>query len=271
MSLIHCLVLAQNGADAAGVTESSVAVDSLWDFAVKGGPMMIPIGICSLIALAVVVERLIIVRRERVAPSGLVRQLGEDIDNNEFDEARKRCEAGDSPLARVCHVGLSRAGRPLEFVEKGMMAAGEDEVFVLRKRLRALAVIASVTPLMGLVGTILGMIRAFQTVAVSAEALGRTEMLAGGIYEAMITTAAGLIVAIPTLIAFHWISSRIDRYVREIDRVAVRIAEGVSVIGPTKGSSSVPPAPRPNGAVTREPAPKPVSLEVAAAEGGGGC
>ena len=87
----------------------------------------------------------------------------------------------------------------------------------MRKYLRVLSVIAAVTPLLGLLGTIMGMIRAFQTVATSAEALGRTELLAQGIYEAMITTAAGLSVAIPVLIVYHWISGKVERLVADLD------------------------------------------------------
>ena len=88
-----------------------------------------------------------------------------------------------------------------------------------------LSVIASITPLMGLLGTIFGMIRAFQTVAASGEALGKTEMLAGGIYEAMITTAAGLLVAIPVLICYHWISAKIDTLVMDMDQMTQEFIE----------------------------------------------
>jgi biopolymer transport protein ExbB len=107
----------------------------------------------------------------------------------------------------------------------------------LRKRLRLLSVIASVAPLLGLLGTVTGMITAFQTVAASAEALGRTELLATGIYEAMVTTAGGLIVAIPTLLAYHWISSRVDHLVAEMDTVTVDFIETHTIAA---GSQSAP-------------------------------
>jgi biopolymer transport protein ExbB len=91
----------------------------------------------------------------------------------------------------------------------------------MRKRLRSLVVITALAPLLGLTGTIFGMIRAFQTVALSSEALGKAELLARGIYEAMITTAAGLLVAMPTLVLFHFLAGRVEQMAHELDRLAV--------------------------------------------------
>ncbi len=125
--------------------------------------------------------------------------------------------------------------RSPEAVEKSIEEAGEREVLKMRKYLRALAVIASVTPLMGLLGTIIGMIMAFQTVAMSGEALGKTEMLAGGIYQARISTAAGLSVAIPVLICYHWISAKIERLVADIDQLSVDFVDEFGDGGPPRG------------------------------------
>jgi len=123
-------------------------------------------------------------------------------------------------------------------------------VLKLRKYLRVLAVIASIAPLMGLLGTIFGMIQAFQTVAASGSALGRTEMLAMGIYQAMITTAAGLLVAIPVLIAYHWIVAKIERLVMEIDQMTVEFIEAHAAgrrrrlaADAPEAASAVPPVP----------------------------
>lgn len=199
---------------------------SIWELTVRGGFMMIPIALCSLIGLAVVAERLIALRKRSVIPEGFVRGLDKAIAEDASPErALAYCRKRPSPLASVIAAGVRRVGEPIERLERAIEEAGEREALRLRKRLRALAVIASVAPLMGLLGTVFGMISAFQTVAMAPEALGRTEMLAGGIYQALTTTAAGLLVAIPALICHHWISAKIEGLVAEIDRAAAKFVE----------------------------------------------
>ena len=131
-------------------------------------------------------------------------------------------------MANVFEAGIKKLKAPVEVLEKHIQDAGQREVLKLRKNVRALSVIASISPLLGLLGTIFGMIMAFQTVAMSADALGKTELLAEGIYMAMITTAAGLSVAIPVLIMYHWISAKIERLVMEIDQMTVEFIEEFS-------------------------------------------
>ncbi len=206
---------------------SSVEVQNLWDFIRKGGVMMIPIGLCSLVALTVVVERLISLRRRNVIPDDFLPGLKKVLKKMPADkaEALAYCRRSDSPVANVFAAGIKRIDRSVEGAEKHIGEAGEREVLNLRRYLRVLSVIASVTPLLGLLGTILGMITAFQTVAASPDALGKTELLAKGIYEAMITTAAGLLVAIPVLVCFHWISAKIDRLVMDIDQMSMNFVD----------------------------------------------
>lgn len=228
MTSLHEMILIATAAAPGGAADAaaSVKVESVWDFVVKGGPMMIPIGICSFIALAVFAERLVSLRRRNVIPPKFLPGLKKKLSNGDGREAAlKYCQSHPSPIANVFTAGIKRLDSPVEVMEKHIVEAGEREVIKMRRFLRVLQVIAAVTPLMGLLGTIFGMIRAFQTVAESAEALGKTELLAGGIYEAMITTAAGLIVAIPVLIFYHWISSRIDRLVMDIDQMTVDFLE----------------------------------------------
>ena len=208
----------------AGTVPSSVEVQNVMDFVQKGGVMMIPIGLCSLIALTVIIERLTTLRRKRVIPPAFMPGLKKVLNGKPGDTeaALGYCRRSSSAVANVLAAGIRKIDRcSPEVIEKSIEEAGEREVLKLRKHLRALSVIASVTPLMGLLGTIIGMITAFQTVAVSGEALGKTEMLAGGIYQAMITTAAGLSVAIPVLICYHWLSAAIDTLVADIDHMSV--------------------------------------------------
>ena len=213
---------------AAGVAApDAMKVQSIWDFILKGGPTMIPIGLCSFVALTIIVERLLSLRRQHVIPPGLVPDVTRMLDDNGDDRtaAIELCTNNGSPFATVLAAAIKRLNDPIELLERHIRDAGERAVFALRKNLRGLSVIASIAPLLGLLGTIFGMINAFQTVATSGDALGRTELLATGIYQAMITTAAGLLVAIPVLVAYHWLSARVERLVAEMDRVTVAFLE----------------------------------------------
>lgn len=219
---------------------------SLWELAVQGGVMMVPIALCSLIALAVAVERWIALRPRAVVPPGFLRGLDRAIETAEdpAQSALAYCRKRPSPLAQVLQAGLERAGEPIERVERAVAEAGERAAYELSRRLRALAVIASVAPLMGLLGTIFGLISAFQTIALSSNALGKPEMFAGGIYEALTTTAAGLLVAIPAVILHHYFLARIDDLVARLDDAA-------STFLRTHAAALSPPAAAPPSVVSR--------------------
>jgi biopolymer transport protein ExbB len=219
--------------------------------------MMIPIGICSLIALAVIAERFISLRRQRVIPPDFLDGVKATLQKGENDrsEALEYCRKDGSPVAHIFEAAIRRLSAPLELLERHIEQAGEREVLKLRKFLRVLAVIASTAPLMGLLGTIFGMIRAFSTVASSGQALGRTELLARGIYEALITTAAGLSIAIPVLIGYHWINAKITRLVGEMDLMTVDFVEDYAELGPN-GSGA-------------QPTSEPGKLRITAEEEGG--
>jgi biopolymer transport protein ExbB len=210
------------------VANDAVQVKSIWDFVVKGGPVMIPIGICSLVAVTVVIERLISLRHNKIIPPDFQPTLTGLLSDRSAERRQKAlgyCQNHGTPIAAIFAAGIKKLGEPVELVERYIQEAGQREIQKLRKHLRTLSVIAAISPLLGLLGTILGMITAFETVAASGEALGRTELLAKGIYEAMITTAGGLIVAIPVVIAYHWFSARVERLVAVIDALVVDFIE----------------------------------------------
>ena len=238
-TLWNLMLLGQATSETVTAADSAV-VESIWDFVVKGGPMMAPIGVFSLVALTVVMERMISLRRRHVIPKsflpGLKETLGDNGDGRE--DAIEYCQKNGSPIANIFLAGIKRLGEPIELLEKHIMEAGEREVLKLRKYLRLLAVTASIAPLMGLLGTIFGMIIAFQTVATAGEALGKAELLAKGIYQAMITTAAGLMLAIPVLIAYHWFSAKIEGLVAEMDHLTVDFIEEYAETKHGPGTSS---------------------------------
>ncbi|MCC6229912.1 MAG: MotA/TolQ/ExbB proton channel family protein [Phycisphaerales bacterium] len=220
------LALAQTGGTPTtqGTPAQAGLVATVWDLTIKGGPVMIPIAICSLVALALVVERLLSLKREKIMPTAFVTGVRAALSRGQ-SAALDFCRSHPSPIARVLEAGIRRWDRPLEHVEKHITEAGLRETTLLRKNFRGLVVITAVSPLLGLLGTIFGMITAFRTVAASADALGRTELLAAGIYEAMVTTAAGLIVAIPTLLTYHALAARVDRLVFDMDAACIDLIE----------------------------------------------
>jgi len=241
------MMLTATAGDAAAATSAAdaVRIDSVLDFVMKGGIMMIPIGLCSLVTVTVVIERLVSLRRRRIIPTAFLSGLQKQLEGaGDRDGALQYCRDDGSPVARVFEAGIRRLGGPLDVVERNIQEAGQREVLNLRKHLRVLSVIAAVSPLLGLLGTIFGMITAFQTVATAAEALGRTELLAKGIYEAMITTAAGLIVAIPALVCYHWLSAKVQTLVMEIDAMSYDFVEERAASA-TRGNP--PPASRADG------------------------
>lgn len=218
------VIVAQADAATAG---SASPANSVFELIKSGGWIMIPIGLLSMVALTVIIERLIALRRSSVIPKSFLPGLKPHLSNlyNKRRDAIAWCNASNSPIGEIFAACIKRLGEPVDLLEKHIQEAGEREVFKLRKRLRILSVVAAVAPLLGLLGTIFGMITAFQTVADSSDALGRPELLATGIYEAMVTTAAGLCVAIPSLIAYHWISAKVEHLVFEMDQMTLAFLE----------------------------------------------
>ena len=212
------VVLAQ-GSD----SSSLMQVHSVFDFIVKGGPTMILIGVCSLVALTVIVERLVVLRRKRVIPPSFVAEIASAA----HDRARALdlCKANASPVANVIAAAVKRRGERTEVIEKAAAEAGRREIVGLRHRMRLLGALPQVATMLGLLGTIFGMIKTFQSVAASGQSLGKTEALAKGIYEAWTCTAAGLLVAIPVIVAYQMLLGKIDSLVVEMDRVAVDFVE----------------------------------------------
>lgn len=191
-----------------------------------GGPLMIPIGICSFVLLVFVFERAISLRRGRVLPGPFVKRFLEQLGEGQLDReaALKLCEDNRSPVAEVFAAAVNKWGRPAVEVEQAIIDAGERVTNVLRKNLRLLNGVSTISPLLGLLGTVVGMIGAFNAIA-TGDAMGRPELLAGGISQALLTTAAGLSVAIPALIAYLFFVGRVDGLIMDID------SHGQKVVG----------------------------------------
>ena len=204
--------------------ESALKVDSVLDFVVKGGPVMMAIIACSLLALAVIVERFVSLRRRTVTPPDFLQGL--QALSTDSTRAMDFCLANGSPIANILAAGLKRRGQGVEATEKALEEAGHREVIRLRQRMRVLGALPQVSTMLGLLGTIFGMIKTFQAVAASGQTLGKTEVLAKGIFEAWTNTAAGLLVAIPVLIFYHMLLGKIDQRMVDLDRAATDFMDG---------------------------------------------
>lgn len=186
----------------------------------KGGPVMIPLGIASVLALALAVERFISLRKSKIVPLDFMDGLRQAAQEGEPSEScMAYCEGIEGPVGKIFKAGIQRLGKGEEAVEKAVEDAGSREANKLKRSLRPLSVIATISPLLGLLGTVYGMISAFQTA--SSVGMGKAEILAKGIYEALVTTAAGLTIAIPVLLIFQYLSSRVDAIVDDLDEVII--------------------------------------------------
>jgi len=211
------------------IEKAPIPTRNLWEIIQDGGPLMIPIAVCSLLLLAFVFERMVSLRRGRVIPGPFVKRFLQQLRQRDLDrdKALLLCEENGSPVAQVFAGAVRKWGRPAVEVEQGIIDTGERITNGLRRYLRVINGIATVTPLLGLLGTVVGMIRAFNSIA-TADALGRPELLAKGISEALLTTAAGLSVAIPALICYLWFVSRVDRLIIDIDALGQEVVNTIS-------------------------------------------
>jgi biopolymer transport protein ExbB len=193
-------------------------VTSVWGFAVKGGFIMIPLGLLSVVALAIIIERVVLLRRSRVVPAAFLESVRAALPNRR--RALELCRANATPAGAVLGAALRHLDDPQDRLERLVSEAGQREVLALKRRMRLLSAVPQTGVMLGLLGTVFGMIKTFQSVAASGEALGKAEMLARGIYEAWTATASGLIVAVPALIVYQWLLSKIDSRAADLDRLA---------------------------------------------------
>lgn len=209
--------------------EDPIPTRDLWDIIQDGGLLMIPLAVCSLMLVTLIFERTISLRRGRIIPRPFVRRFLEQIRGGELDRegALELCEENGSPVATVFAGAVRKWGRPGVEVEQAIIDSGERATNGLRRYLRIFNGIATISPLLGLLGTVVGMIRAFNAIATS-DAMGRPELLANGISQALLTTAAGLSVAIPALIFYMYFVSRVDRLIIDIDALAQQLVNVIS-------------------------------------------
>jgi len=194
------------------VESPTVQKMTLFELLLKGRWFMVPIGLCSLLGLAIIIERLVALRRKAVIPRGFLAELKTVLHHSRGDRARglEFCRRRDCPIARVVAAGIAKFHKGEEVVERAIEDAGAAEVQKLRRNLQMLFAVAAVSPMLGLLGTVWGM---------------KAQYLATGIYEALVTTFAGLVVAIPALIFFYYFRGKIEQIVSALNDASVEFAE----------------------------------------------
>ncbi len=191
----------------------------MFDLFTKGGPIMIAILACSIASLAIILEKVFLLRATKKRMDAFLTRIQGILQYGHLDEVERRAKEQPNPLARIFIAGLERMGQGEARIREAIQVAGEREARRLRVHVPGLATIVAGAPLLGFLGTVLGMIEAFRTI----EMLGgnvNASALAGGIWQAMLTTAAGLTVAVPTLFAHNWIVSRIRGLVVEMEEAS---------------------------------------------------
>jgi len=188
-----------------------------------GGWLMWPIILCSILTMAIVAERLWAYQSKKVIPSNLVAQIWQLHKNDQITAAHVATVRDSSPLGRMLASGLINRDHPREMMKEAIEEEGRQVVHDLERYLNSLGTIAAITPLLGLLGTVIGMIKVFA--AITSAGVGNPAVLAGGISEALITTAAGLSVAIPALIFHRYLSGRVDKLVVEMEEQALKMVE----------------------------------------------
>jgi biopolymer transport protein ExbB len=197
---------------------------SLWQLALAGGPLMIPLVICSVIAIYIFVERLRTINRANVSSDAFMSKIKELVLKGDINGAKILCSQHDTPVARMIEKGVTRIGSPLKNIEASIENVGKIEVFRLEKNLSVLATIAGAAPMIGFLGTVIGMVSAFIAIA-QEEGSVSPKLLADGIYTAMVTTVAGLIVGIVAYLGYNFLVTRVSKVVHRMEYSSIEFID----------------------------------------------
>lgn len=193
------------------------------EFFKAGGWLMLPLFICSVIAIAIIAERFWSLQSKRISPPDLMTQIWQWLKTDQVDEHRVTALQNNSPLGQILAAGLLNRNTSREVTKESIEDTGRHVTQSLERNLNTLGTIAAISPLLGLLGTVIGMIKVFAVI--TAQGVGNPETLAGGISEALITTATGLVVAIPSLIFYRYFRGKINHLVVDMEEQAMQLIE----------------------------------------------
>jgi len=197
---------------------------SFVELAMAGGPLMIPLVICSVIAVYIFVERIRTINKANVSSDAFMAKIKELVMKGDINGAKILCSQHDTPVARMIEKGVARIGSPLKNIEASIENVGKIEVFRLEKNLSVLATIAGAAPMIGFLGTVIGMVGAFMAIA-QEEGSVSPKLLADGIYTAMVTTVAGLVVGIIAYLGYNYLVTRVSKVVHRMEYSSIEFID----------------------------------------------
>lgn len=219
MPLLQVHVLADTAAKAADATATPPPHMSLFDLILSGGWIMIPLGILSLLAIYFIIERFLAISQAAKVDTGFLNNIRTMLLEGKTDAALTLCRSTNTPIARLLEKGIKRLGKPIKEIESAVENTGRLEIYKLEKNMAYLGIISGIAPMLGFVGTISGVIKIFYNISLADNiSIG---LIAGGLYEKMITSASGLVVGIIAHIGFHYLNAMIDRVSYQIETTAV--------------------------------------------------
>jgi biopolymer transport protein ExbB len=225
---MYLSILLQLTADSSSLAAAETAANKLpegtWELALKGGIVMIPIGIMLVIALYITIERWLTISKSGKLDVNFMSSIKDMVLNDNIIGAKTLCGRTDTPIARMLEKGISRIGNPLKNIEVAVENVGKLEVYKLEKGMPWLATIAGAAPMLGFLGTVTGMISTFGSIARAGDQLNASA-LSGGIYEAMVTTVAGLVVGIFAFLAYNLLTAGIEKVVYKMEATSVEFLD----------------------------------------------
>ncbi len=197
----------------------------LWQIFLAGGPVMWPILLCSIFALAIILEKFLHLHKIKIDTRDFLAKVLDNIKRHQIKEALQLCDEAKNPISNILKAGILKYDRPRDQIKEAIADAALYEIPRLERNLAALATIAHISPLLGLLGTVTGMVRCFQTIQVKTATFHPVSPgdLAGGIWEALLTTVAGLVVAIPTFVAYNYLVNRVNNFVLEMEKASTEL------------------------------------------------
>ncbi|MEY4931549.1 MAG: hypothetical protein RI909_2273 [Bacteroidota bacterium] len=216
------MMLVQIVTDTPAVTPQQAI--SIWELTLAGGPLMIPLAICSVIAVYIFVERILTINKANVSSDAFMGKIKELVLKGDINGAKILCSQHDTPVARMIEKGVARIGSPLKNIEASIENVAKIEVFRLEKNLSVLATIAGAAPMIGFLGTVVGMVGAFMAIA-QEEGSVSPKLLADGIYTAMVTTVAGLVVGIIAYLGYNFLVTRVSKVVHRMEYSSIEFID----------------------------------------------
>lgn len=206
---------------AEGATKESIG---LLDLLIKGGYMMIPLYLLFILAIFIFIERLLTLKKAAKTPSSMMDQVRMLVQTGKIEKAKMLCASENTPVANMIAKGIERIGSPLKNIEVSIENVGKIEIYKLEKNLNLLATVSGAAPMIGFLGTVAGMIQAFIAIA-QEEGMVSPKLLSEGIYEAMITTAAGLVVGIVAYLGYNYLVSQVSKLVHNMEYTSVEFID----------------------------------------------